>query len=148
MRSGRRSTSSLFPVAPSRRTPCSSPASTSAGSCSPATRPHMVSPQGGFGMNSGIGDAADLGWKLAALIQGWGGPALIPSYSIDRREAVRFIQLGSEANHALGAIELVRDGLEAEGPRARRSSRTSSSASWCSPSGWAASSATATRPRR
>ncbi len=77
---------------------------------------HMVSPQRGFGMNSGIGDAADLGWKLAALVQGWGGPALIPSYSIDRREAVRFIQLGSEANHALGAIELVQDGIEAEGP--------------------------------
>jgi len=77
---------------------------------------HMVSPQGGFGMNSGIGDAADLGWKLAALVQGWGGPALIPSYSIDRREAVRFIQLGSEANHALGAIELVQDGIEADGP--------------------------------
>ncbi|MGQ4437002.1 MULTISPECIES: FAD-dependent monooxygenase [unclassified Streptomyces] len=77
---------------------------------------HMVSPQGGFGMNSGIGDAADLGWKLAALVQGWGGPMLIPSYSIDRREAVRFIQLGSEANHALGAIELVQPGIEEDGP--------------------------------
>ncbi len=77
---------------------------------------HMVSPQGGFGMNSGIGDAADLGWKLAALLDGWGGPGLLASYSIDRREAVRFIQLGSEANHALGAIELVRPGIEASGP--------------------------------
>ncbi|MFI5957357.1 FAD-dependent monooxygenase [Cryptosporangium sp. NPDC051539] len=77
---------------------------------------HMVSPQGGFGMNSGIGDAADLGWKLAALVDGWGGPSLIPSYSIDRREAVRFIQQGSEANHALGAIELVQAGIEKDGP--------------------------------
>ncbi len=77
---------------------------------------HLVSPQGGFGMNSGIGDAADLGWKLAALVQGWGGPGLLPSYSIDRREAVHFIQKGSEANHALGAIELVRPGIEQDGP--------------------------------
>ncbi|WP_403022711.1 FAD-dependent monooxygenase [Salinibacterium sp. GXW1014] len=76
---------------------------------------HLVSPQGGFGMNSGIGDSADLGWKLAALVDGWGGPDLLPSYSIDRREAVRFIQLGSEANHAIGARELVRDGVEESG---------------------------------
>ncbi|MFJ6651419.1 FAD-dependent monooxygenase [Microbacterium sp. NPDC091313] len=76
---------------------------------------HLVSPQGGFGMNSGIGDSADLGWKLAALVDGWGGPALLPSYSIDRREAVRFIQLGSEANQSLGAPELVQDGIEEPG---------------------------------
>ena len=50
---------------------------------------HLVSPMGGFGMNIGIGDAADLGWKLAALVQGWGGPMLLPSYSIERREAAR-----------------------------------------------------------
>ncbi|MGY1815518.1 FAD-dependent monooxygenase [Blastococcus sp. SYSU D00820] len=77
---------------------------------------HLVSPQGGFGMNLGIGDAADLGWKLAAMVQGWGGPMLLPSYSIERREAIRFIQQGAEANHALGAIELVRPGIEDDGP--------------------------------
>lgn len=76
---------------------------------------HLVSPQGGFGMNLGIGDAADLGWKLAALVDGWGGPALLPSYSVDRREAVHFVQKGAEANHALGAPELVREGIETEG---------------------------------
>lgn len=77
---------------------------------------HLVSPQGGFGMNGGIGDSADLGWKLAALIDGWGGPSLLPSYSIDRREAIRFIMLGSEANQNIGAPELVRDGIEDPGP--------------------------------
>jgi len=77
---------------------------------------HLVSPMGGFGMNIGIGDAADLGWKLAALIQGWGGPMLLPSYSIERGEAARFILDGCERNQAIGARELVRDGIEDDGP--------------------------------
>ena len=35
---------------------------------------HLVIPTGGLGMNSGVGDAIDLSWKLAATLQGWGGP--------------------------------------------------------------------------
>lgn len=46
---------------------------------------HLMSPTGGFGMNTGIGDAADLGWKLAAVIEGWGGQALLDSYTAERR---------------------------------------------------------------
>src|SRR4051794_40688090 len=46
---------------------------------------HLMSPTGGFGMNTGIGDAVDLGWKLAATIQGWGGPELLASYEAERR---------------------------------------------------------------
>ena len=78
---------------------------------------HLVSPMGGFGMNIGIGDAADLGWKLAAMVQGWGGPMLLPSYSIERREAARFILDGCEQNQAVGARELVVEGIEEPGPR-------------------------------
>ena len=37
---------------------------------------HLVIPTGGLGMNSGVGDAVDLSWKLAATLKGWGGPAL------------------------------------------------------------------------
>ncbi len=77
---------------------------------------HLVSPMGGFGMNIGIGDAADLGWKLTALIEGWGGPTLLPSYSIERGEAARFILEGCERNQAVGAAELVRNGIEDDGP--------------------------------
>lgn len=77
---------------------------------------HLVSPMGGFGMNIGVGDAADLGWKLAALIQGWGGPLLLASYSIERGEAARFILDGCERNQAVGASELVRAGIEEAGP--------------------------------
>lgn len=46
---------------------------------------HLMSPTGGFGMNTGIQDAVDLGWKLEATLRGWGGPALLPSYEFERR---------------------------------------------------------------
>jgi 2-polyprenyl-6-methoxyphenol hydroxylase-like FAD-dependent oxidoreductase len=46
----------------------------------------LVIPTGGLGMNSGVGDAIDLSWKLAATLAGWGGPNLLRSYEIDRRQ--------------------------------------------------------------
>jgi hypothetical protein len=45
---------------------------------------HVHPPNGGFGMNTGIGDAADLGWKLEAVIRGWADPALLDSYESER----------------------------------------------------------------
>jgi 2-polyprenyl-6-methoxyphenol hydroxylase-like FAD-dependent oxidoreductase len=47
---------------------------------------HLVIPTGGLGMNSGIGDAIDLSWKLAATLAGWGGPQLLKSYETERRQ--------------------------------------------------------------
>ena len=46
---------------------------------------HQLSPTGALGMNSGVGDAVDLGWKLAAVLQGWGGDGLLDSYDSERR---------------------------------------------------------------
>lgn len=46
---------------------------------------HLLWPRGGFGMNTGIGDAVDLGWKLDAVLAGWGGDALLDSYEQERR---------------------------------------------------------------
>lgn len=46
---------------------------------------HLFIPAGGLGMNTGIGDACDLSWKLAATVQGWGGSNLLASYEIERR---------------------------------------------------------------
>jgi 2-polyprenyl-6-methoxyphenol hydroxylase-like FAD-dependent oxidoreductase len=46
---------------------------------------HMMSPTGGFGMNTGIGDAVDLTWKLAATLEGWGGEHLLDSYARERQ---------------------------------------------------------------
>ncbi len=46
---------------------------------------HAMSPTGGFGMNTGIGDAVDLSWKMTAVMNGWGGEKLLDSYSAERR---------------------------------------------------------------
>jgi 2-polyprenyl-6-methoxyphenol hydroxylase-like FAD-dependent oxidoreductase len=46
---------------------------------------HTMIPTGGYGMNTGVGDAVNLGWKLAATINGWGGPHLLASYEMERR---------------------------------------------------------------
>jgi 2-polyprenyl-6-methoxyphenol hydroxylase-like FAD-dependent oxidoreductase len=46
---------------------------------------HQFIPTGGYGMNTGIGDAYDIGWKLAATLKGYGGPALLESYERERR---------------------------------------------------------------
>ena len=62
---------------------------------------HLVIPTGGLGMNTGVGDAIDLSWKLHATLRGWGGPNLLPSYEIERRQvgdrnvgASRYASLG------------------------------------------------------
>jgi 2-polyprenyl-6-methoxyphenol hydroxylase-like FAD-dependent oxidoreductase len=62
---------------------------------------HLVIPTGGLGMNSGVGDAIDLSWKLAATLRGWGGPRLLAAYEIERRQvgarnvgASRYASLG------------------------------------------------------
>ena len=49
---------------------------------------HLLSPVGGFGMNVGVGDAASLGWRLAAILNGWLAPdAAFSGYEAERREA-------------------------------------------------------------
>jgi 2-polyprenyl-6-methoxyphenol hydroxylase-like FAD-dependent oxidoreductase len=62
---------------------------------------HLVIPTGGLGMNTGIADALDLSWKLAGTLQRWGGPNLLRSYEIERRQvgernvgASRYASLG------------------------------------------------------
>jgi hypothetical protein len=62
---------------------------------------HLVIPTGGLGMNMGVGDAIDLSWKLHATLRGWGGPNLLASYEIERRQvgdrnvsASRYASLG------------------------------------------------------
>ena len=50
---------------------------------------HCHSPAGGQGMNTGIQDAANLGWKLAAAVAGWGGEELLDSYHAERHPVGR-----------------------------------------------------------
>lgn len=73
---------------------------------------HLHPPFGGFGMNMGIADAVDLGWKLAAVLQGWGAPALLDTYEGERRPIHNYVMDEAEANHALAPNQLARDGIE------------------------------------
>jgi 2-polyprenyl-6-methoxyphenol hydroxylase-like FAD-dependent oxidoreductase len=50
---------------------------------------HSHPPYGGFGLNNGLEDSINLGWKLAAKLNGWGGEALLDSYSDERRPVFR-----------------------------------------------------------
>jgi 2-polyprenyl-6-methoxyphenol hydroxylase-like FAD-dependent oxidoreductase len=83
---------------------------------------HLFTPNGGFGMNTGIDDAANLAWKLAAAVQGWAGAGLLASYEAERRPvALRNTAAARELNIGLGSIERP-EGLEAgtsEGAAAR-----------------------------
>ncbi|WP_030901349.1 FAD-dependent monooxygenase [Streptomyces sp. NRRL F-5126] len=51
---------------------------------------HQFYPTGGHGANTGLGDAVDLGWKLAATLGGWAGPRLLGSYEAERRPVALF----------------------------------------------------------
>ena len=59
---------------------------------------HRTSPTGGLGMNTGIGDAVDLSWKLDALLGGWGGERLIESYTAERKPVAHRITTFSTGN--------------------------------------------------
>ncbi|KAK3254279.1 hypothetical protein CYMTET_35807 [Cymbomonas tetramitiformis] len=60
---------------------------------------HMFPPAGGFGMNTGIQDAHNLAWKLAALEQGWGGTRLLGTYTSERRQIAQANSVLSLANY-------------------------------------------------
>lgn len=57
---------------------------------------HQYIPTGGYGMNTGIGDAVALGWMLGAVENGWGGPALLAAYDAERRPVGRINRDWSE----------------------------------------------------
>ncbi|MGK4579286.1 FAD-dependent monooxygenase [Kitasatospora sp. HPMI-4] len=61
---------------------------------------HVIPPTGGHGMNTGIGDADNLAWKLAAVTAGYAGEALLDTYETERRPVARQIIDISTANAA------------------------------------------------
>jgi 2-polyprenyl-6-methoxyphenol hydroxylase-like FAD-dependent oxidoreductase len=60
---------------------------------------HVIAPVGGHGANTGIGDAADIGWKLAAVLGGWGGDRLLESYTAERRPIALAVAREGAINH-------------------------------------------------
>ena len=84
---------------------------------------HLFTPTGGFGMNTGIDDAAKLAWKLAASLQGWGGPALLASYGAERKPiAIRNTKAAHELAKNIGDVNAspVMEEDSADGERTRR----------------------------
>ncbi len=65
---------------------------------------HSHPPYGGFGLNSGLEDVANLGWKLAAVLEGWAGERLLDSYGEERRPI--FVETGEA---------MIAGGIEADG---------------------------------
>jgi 2-polyprenyl-6-methoxyphenol hydroxylase-like FAD-dependent oxidoreductase len=74
---------------------------------------HQLSPTGALGMNTGIADAVDLSWKLAAVSEGWGDDHLLSSYDAERRPigernvraATGYFEGHRDFEHSVEAIE-------------------------------------------
>ena len=77
---------------------------------------HLHPPFGGYGMNMGIGDGVDLGWKMAAVLQGWGGRELLGSYELERRPIHQRVIEEAGANYNALGNHLSLPGLETPGP--------------------------------
>jgi 2-polyprenyl-6-methoxyphenol hydroxylase-like FAD-dependent oxidoreductase len=77
---------------------------------------HLFVPTGGFGMNTGISDAVDLAWKIAACLEGWAGEKLLASYETERRPIGLFNTREAADNYdKSGSIFAVPDALEQAG---------------------------------
>lgn len=59
---------------------------------------HQLIPTGGYGMNTGICESADLAWKFAAVLKGWGGPKLLETIDTERRPVAQFMVDSSKRN--------------------------------------------------
>jgi 2-polyprenyl-6-methoxyphenol hydroxylase-like FAD-dependent oxidoreductase len=77
---------------------------------------HANPPWGGHGFNTCIGDAANLAWKVAAVLKGWAGPGLLDSYEDERRPVARRTIEDATANGSVLADDLVDDRLADPGP--------------------------------
>jgi 2-polyprenyl-6-methoxyphenol hydroxylase-like FAD-dependent oxidoreductase len=86
---------------------------------------HQVPPTGGYGMNTGVGDAVGLGWALAAMVQGWGGRNLLRAYEVERR-AVAVRNRDAAGRHTLVRAAIMaafRKAIHSEGWNGERSRR-------------------------
>ena len=79
---------------------------------------HLFTPLGGMGMNTGIGDVMNLGWKFAAVHGGWAGASLLESYEMERRPiSIRNSKLGVLCARKMSAWNLPKD-IEEDTPAA------------------------------
>ena len=80
---------------------------------------HLLWPRGGFGMNTGIGDAVDLGWKLEAVLKGWAGAGLLASYEAERRPVAIRNVAEAAANYHSEATLPISPHVEEDSPHGR-----------------------------
>ena len=83
---------------------------------------HLFTPTGGMGMNTGVDDAVNLGWKLAAVCGGWAPPTLLDTYEAERRPiGIRNVGFARGFATSVGTVpvsgEIDRDTSEAEAER-------------------------------
>ncbi len=91
---------------------------------------HLFTPTGGFGMNTGIDDSANLAWKLAAMLQGWGGLRLLDSYEAERKP-IGYRNTGASRKYAARMHDaVVPDEVEEESPRGKEARRIASEMSY------------------
>jgi len=73
---------------------------------------HLLPPSGGFGMNLGIADSVDLGWKLAATLDGWGGSSLLTTYQTERKPVHQRTIAEAVENHSVLSEHLLKANLD------------------------------------
>lgn len=102
---------------------------------------HQLSPTGGLGMNTGIADAVDLGWKLAATLSGWGGDGLLSTYDAERRPiGMRNVSMAAqfhsqEQKHSDGTALIEEDSIVGANARAHlgKTLVRDIGPTWCTP---------------
>ncbi len=81
---------------------------------------HLNPPWGGHGFNTCVGDAVNVSWKLAAVLNGWAGPRLLASYGAERRPVAARTIADASANNSALAHHFADDVLGEDGPDADR----------------------------
>ena len=91
---------------------------------------HLFTPTGGFGMNTGIDDSSNLAWKLAAVLQGWGGPRLLDSYEAERKP-IGYRNTGASRKYASRMHDaVVPEDVELDGPAGEAAREAASNLSY------------------
>ena len=89
---------------------------------------HIFTPTGGFGMNTGLDDTSNLSWKLAALVQGWGGPHLLESYEQERKP-IGHRNTGA-ARYIANCMRVATPAIEDDGPEGEAARREAVNSSY------------------
>ncbi|GGF30932.1 FAD-dependent monooxygenase [Subtercola lobariae] len=77
---------------------------------------HLNPPWGGHGFNTCVGDAVNIGWKIAAVENGWAGPELLQTYEAERKPIAEATILTAGANMRALPVDLTNNHLAEEGP--------------------------------